>query len=192
MTDIISPLRAKLQAIRKRKGNLKREYEARIADLDTEEKRVLDAIESVNAFVKDAVCPYCNGEGEIRLCGIAGSMKIITCSACGGTGIAGRCRMNISEDSKALLELYRRQYPGVAYVTRSRGDSVRNPGALRLHWTMPEVTDGGFAPTGRFVELAPELLPEVPEGVMMKIDTLLTQDVTARRAEDLPCEEVAE
>ena len=77
-------------------------------------------------------------------------------------------------------------------VTRSRGDSVRNPGALRLHWTMPEVTDGGFAPTGRFVELAPELLPEVPEGVMMKIDTLLAQDVTARRAEDLPCEEVAE
>lgn len=50
---------------------------------------------------------------------------------------------------------------------------TRSIGALRLHELMPIVTEKGFMPTGQCVELPPELLPEVPEGVMVRIETLM-------------------
>ena len=81
--------------------------------------------------------------------------------------------MTISDDTRLLLQILRRVYPWARYVSRSRGDVTRSVGALRLHELMPLVTEKGFVPTGQNVELPTELLPEVPEGVMVRIETLL-------------------
>ena len=81
--------------------------------------------------------------------------------------------MKISDDTRLLLQILQRTYPWARYVSRSRGDVTRSRGALRLHEKQPEATEKGFAPTGQSVELPTELLPEVPEGVMVRIETLL-------------------
>lgn len=81
--------------------------------------------------------------------------------------------MTISNDTRYLLQILRRVYPWARYVSRSRGDVTRSIGALRLHELMPIVTENGFVPTGQNVELPPELLTEVPEGVMVRIETLM-------------------
>ena len=81
--------------------------------------------------------------------------------------------MTISDDTRLLLQILRRVYPWARYVSRSRGDVTRSIGALRLYELMPLVTEKGFMPTGQCVELPPELLPEVPAGVMVGIGTLL-------------------
>lgn len=81
--------------------------------------------------------------------------------------------MTISDDTRLLLQILQRAYPWARYVSRSRGDVTRSIGALRLHEREPEVTERGFAPTGQCVELPPELLPEVPEGVMARIETMM-------------------
>lgn len=85
--------------------------------------------------------------------------------------------MKISDDTRLLLQILQRAYPWARYVSRSRGEFKWSAGALRLHEKQPEATGKGFAPTGRCVELPPELLPEVPEGVMVRIETLLESEV---------------
>ena len=85
--------------------------------------------------------------------------------------------MKISNDTRLLLQILRHTYPWARYVSRSRGDVTRSVGALRLHETMPEATEKGFVPTGWCVELPPEFLPEVPEGVMVGIETLMESEV---------------
>ena len=84
--------------------------------------------------------------------------------------------MTISSDTRLLIQILQRAYPWARYVSRSRGDVTRSIGALRLHETMPEATEKGFVPTGQNVELPTELLPDFPEGVMMRIETLLEAD----------------
>ena len=84
--------------------------------------------------------------------------------------------MTISKDTRLLIQILQRAYPWARYVSRSRGDVTRSVGALRLHEMMPIVTEKGFVPTGQGVELPPELLPEVPEGVMVGIETLTEAD----------------
>ena len=82
--------------------------------------------------------------------------------------------MRISDDTRLLLQLLNRVYPWARYVSRSQGGLVTGTtGALRLHERQPEATATGFAPTGQCVELPTELLPEVPEGVMVGIETLM-------------------
>lgn len=81
--------------------------------------------------------------------------------------------MTISSDTRLLLQILRRAYPWDKYVSRSRGDVTRSVGALRLHERQPETTEKGFAPAGQYEDLPPGLLPEVPEGVMMEIETLM-------------------
>lgn len=81
--------------------------------------------------------------------------------------------MTISDDTHLLLQILQRTYPWAEYVSRSRGDVTRRIGALRLHEAPPLVTEKGFVPTRLSVELPPEMLPEVPEGVMVRIETLL-------------------
>lgn len=84
--------------------------------------------------------------------------------------------MTISNDTRLLLQILHRAYPWARYVSRSRGDVTRSIGALRLHEKQPEATEKGFVPTGQNVELPTELLPEVPEGVMVGIETLTEAD----------------
>ncbi len=85
-------------------------------------------------------------------------------------------KMTISDDSRLLLQILRRAYPWARYVSRSRGDVTQSVGALRLHETMPDATEKGFAPTGQYEDLPPGLLPEVPEGVMARVETLMEDD----------------
>lgn len=84
--------------------------------------------------------------------------------------------MKISDDTRLLLQILQRAYPWARYISRSRGDVTRSIGALRLHELMPIVTEKGFAPTGQCVELPTEILPEVPEGVMVGIETLMEEN----------------
>ena len=84
--------------------------------------------------------------------------------------------MTISSDTRLLLQILKRTYPWARYVSRSRGDVTRSVGALRLHELMPIVTEKGFVPTGQCVELPTELLPEVTDGVMVRIETLMEVD----------------
>ena len=72
MRNVVGALYARLQHIGRMKAQLKREYDSKIDELQSEENEVRKAISVVEEAVKGYICPCCNGTGNVRRTDAAG------------------------------------------------------------------------------------------------------------------------
>lgn len=87
MTNIVTALSCKRSRLFEWKRELQTEYFKKIEDIDKEIEQVNNAMALLNEAVKDYICPYCEGDGEVRYTDAAGSRDYKTCPYCNGTGV---------------------------------------------------------------------------------------------------------
>lgn len=85
--DVVAAVTAKVQILNQRKERLTKEYERQCAEIDEELEALQAALDTVNAAIKDVICPHCDGAGEQRYTDAAGDVDTRKCRSCGGTGI---------------------------------------------------------------------------------------------------------
>ena len=87
MVNVIEALNAKKQRLLAWKRQAKRDYEKTAKQIDEQIANVDKAMTTINAAMKDILCPRCKGEGTIRCPDAAGQMDDYPCPVCKGTGI---------------------------------------------------------------------------------------------------------
>ena len=84
---VISNLKNKQYKLEIIRNNVQLDYKAKIEDIDSEIKRINDAVKCIEDLTQELICPRCKGTGEERYCDGAGDMDDRECPLCHGTGI---------------------------------------------------------------------------------------------------------
>lgn len=89
MTDIMTKIVRKKIALYAQLKEIKRESYRQIVEIEQEIAALDKTVETLNAAVKDYICPTCAGTGKERYIDAAGSRDERTCMSCKGTGVKG-------------------------------------------------------------------------------------------------------
>lgn len=87
MPDIITALVNRRSALERRKAQIQADADRQIKKINTEIRKIKDALDTVNKALSGILCPVCGGTGSVRRPDAAGQMEDWTCDACQGTGI---------------------------------------------------------------------------------------------------------
>lgn len=87
MADVITALAQKRSALIRRKDEIKRDADRKIAAIDEELEHIQRALKTLDDAVRDYLCPSCKGTGTARRADAAGQMEDYPCPDCKGTGV---------------------------------------------------------------------------------------------------------
>ena len=87
MVDVIGVLFKKRTALVQRRRAIEDDFKRQMEEVNSEIRKVDEAISTLNEATKDFLCHRCHGTGEIRRCDAAGQMEDWPCPDCYGTGV---------------------------------------------------------------------------------------------------------